>query len=59
LVRLGQDLGLIKHIDRAKINDLFITTQPAHLQKIENKKLSSEERDVKRAELIRKRLGVA
>jgi protein arginine kinase len=59
LVRLGLDLGLIKHIDRARLNDLFITTQPAHLQKIENKKLTSEERDVKRAELIRKTLGVA
>jgi protein arginine kinase len=57
LVRLGLDLGLIKHIDRARLNDLFITTQPAHLQKLENKKLTSEERDVKRAEIIRKRLG--
>jgi protein arginine kinase len=59
LVRLGLDLGLIKHIDRARLNDLFIVTQPAHLQKIENKKLTSEERDVKRAEIIRERLGVA
>ena len=59
LVRLGLDLGLIKHIDRARLNDLFISTQPAHLQKIENKKLTSEERDVKRAQIIRKRLGVS
>ena len=59
LVRLGLDLGLIKHIDRERLNDLFISTQPAHLQKIEDKKLTSEERDVKRAEIIRKRLGVA
>jgi protein arginine kinase len=58
MVRLGCDLGTVKNIDRRSINELFIITQPAHLQKIENKKLSSQERDVKRAELIRDRLKV-
>ncbi len=56
MVRLGCDLGMIKDIDRRRINGLFIITQPAHLQKTENKKISSAERDLKRAELIRKRL---
>ncbi len=56
LVRMGADLGMVKDVDRRRINELFIIIQPAHLQKIENKKLSSEERDVKRAELIRERL---
>jgi protein arginine kinase len=56
MVRLGLDLKIIKDIDRCKVNELFIITQPAHLQKIENKKLSSQERDVKRAEIIRLRL---
>lgn len=58
MVRLGCDLGMFKDIDRSTINELFIITQPAHLQKIENKKLSSLERDIKRAELIRSRLKV-
>jgi protein arginine kinase len=58
MVRLGNDLGMVKDIDRRVINELFIITQPAHLQKIENKKLSSEERDVKRAELIRTKLQI-
>jgi len=58
MVRLGYDLGMIKELSRRTINELFIITQPAHLQKIENKKLSSQERDVKRAELIRNRLKV-
>jgi len=58
MVRLGCDLGMIKNMDRGSINELFILTQPAHLQKIENKKLSSQERDVKRAELIRDRLKI-
>ncbi len=56
MVRLGCDLGMIKDLDRRTINELFITTQPAHLQKLENKKLSSQERDVRRAELIRNKL---
>lgn len=56
MVRLGCDLGMIKDIDRRVINELFIVTQPAHLQKIENKKLSAQERDIKRAEIIRDRL---
>jgi protein arginine kinase len=56
LVRLGCDLNIIKGIDRRSLNDLFITTQPAHLQKLENKKLSAQERDIKRAALIRDRL---
>jgi len=56
MVRLGCDLGMVKDTDRRSINELFIITQPAHLQKIENKKLSSDERDVKRAQLIRSKL---
>ncbi|MFC1621455.1 protein arginine kinase [Candidatus Omnitrophota bacterium] len=57
LVRLGVDLDLIKEVDRALINELFIITQPAHLQKLEKKKLNPNERDVKRAEIIREKLG--
>jgi protein arginine kinase len=59
LVRLGIDLGMIKDIDRRAVNELFILTQPAHLQKLEDKKLSSSERDVTRAEIIRKKLNKA
>ncbi|MFH0826519.1 MAG: protein arginine kinase [Candidatus Omnitrophota bacterium] len=56
MVRLGNDLGMLKELDRRRINELFIVTQPAHLQKIENKKLSAAERDVKRAQIIREKL---
>jgi protein arginine kinase len=58
MVRLGCDLGMVSGIDRKSINELFIITQPAHLQKIEGKKLSSLERDVKRAEIIRDKLNI-
>lgn len=57
LVRLGVDLGIVKDITRRAINELFILTQPAHLQKLQNKKLTSNERDITRAELIRQRLS--
>lgn len=56
MVRLGLDLGIIKDISRGTINELFILTQPAHLQKMEGKKLSSQERDLKRAELLRQKI---
>jgi protein arginine kinase len=58
MVRLGLDLGMITDIDRSVVNELFIITQPAHLQKLEEKKLSSPERDVKRAEIIRSKLKI-
>jgi len=57
MVRLGIDLGVVKEINRQVINELFITIQPAHLQKIEGKKLNTGARDTKRASLIRKKLG--
>lgn len=57
MVRLGVDLGVVKNVNRNDINDLFIMIQPAHLQKIEGKKLTAAERDVKRASLIRQKIG--
>ena len=56
LIRLGVDLGFVKDIDMQSLNELFILTQPAHLQKTEKKILSSQDRDHKRAEMIRDRL---
>jgi protein arginine kinase len=56
MLRLGQDLNVVKDLERGLINELFILTQPAHLQKLENKKLSSNDRDVKRAQIIRDKL---
>lgn len=55
-IRLGVDLGIIKNMDRRMVNELFILTQPAHLQKLEGKVLNSEQRDVKRANLVKERL---
>ena len=57
IIRLGVDLEIITDIDRKLVNELFILTQPAHLQKIESKVLSTSDRDIKRAMLIRKKIG--
>ena len=56
-VRLGIHLGRLTHADMATINELFLLTGPGHLQKIRGAELSEAERDVARAEYIRKRLG--
>ncbi|MDP2913718.1 MAG: protein arginine kinase [Candidatus Omnitrophota bacterium] len=56
-IRLGVDMGIVKNLDRRMVNELFILTQPAHLQKLEGRPLDSNERDIKRADLIRKKLS--
>ena len=56
LVRLGIDAEVLKNISKESLNELFILTQPAHLQKLENRALSPTERDIKRASLIRSKL---
>jgi protein arginine kinase len=56
LMRLGVDLELFPDADRALVDELFIATQPAHLQKQHAEKLSAEERDLLRADMMRERL---
>lgn len=53
-LRLGLDLGMIDQFSRREIDMLFIASQPAHLQKLENKELDPEERDLVRADMLRK-----
>jgi len=56
LVRLGVDLAIIPNLKRGLVNQLFIQTQPAHLQKLEGRPLGSAERDSRRAQLLRESL---
>jgi protein arginine kinase len=56
LMRLGVDLGQFPAVDRSLVDELFILTQPAHLQKQHSEKLSAEERDLLRADMLRERL---
>jgi protein arginine kinase len=54
---VGVDLGLFPPACRLQIDELFIETQPAHLQKgVQASKLGAEERDSLRAALIRAKL---
>ncbi|MCM3631419.1 protein arginine kinase [Paenibacillus glycanilyticus] len=55
-VRLGVDLGLLDHITSQSLNELIVMTQPGFLQQTFNEKMSSDQRDYRRAELIRNQL---
>ena len=55
-LRLGVDMNIIKGIDRKLFNELMVMTQPAHIQKMEGKILNEIERDVVRADIVRKKL---
>ncbi|MFN7139258.1 MAG: ATP--guanido phosphotransferase, partial [Limisphaerales bacterium] len=56
LMRLGVDLELFPGVERSLVDELFIITQPAHLQKTHSEKLAAEERDILRADMLRERL---
>jgi protein arginine kinase len=55
-VRMGINLGLIDGLEIPTINEMFIHTQPAHLQKIQGSELDSQGRNVARATYLRLRL---
>ena len=56
LLRLGVDLDLLPADNRATVDELFMVAQPAHVQRTAERKLTAEERDSYRADLIRDRL---
>jgi protein arginine kinase len=55
-VRLGINMGLLEEITIPTVNELFIHTQPAHLQKLMGAPLDGEERNSARARYLRSRL---
>ena len=56
LLRLGLDLGYFPDMDPEVVDELFIVTEPGHIQSKEAKKMSPEERDIMRATQLRERL---
>jgi len=58
-VRLGINLGLLEDITIPRVNELFIQTQPAHLQKLMGASLDGEERNAARARFLRTKLREA
>lgn len=55
-VRLGVDLGLLADVSPNILNELMVMTQPGFLQQYAGAKLSADDRDIRRAELIRDKI---
>jgi protein arginine kinase len=55
-VRMGVNLGLIDNLEIPAINQLFLRTQPAHLQKIRDTTMDTDRRNVERAIYLREQL---
>ncbi|MDD4504308.1 MAG: ATP--guanido phosphotransferase, partial [Clostridiaceae bacterium] len=57
-VRLGVNMGIIEDIPTQLLNEIMIETQTASIQKNSGKELSSRDRDIIRAEMIRSKLDI-
>ena len=55
-VRLGVTLGRIEDVSIKTVNELFMLTQPAHLQINKGRSLDPDSRDIERAQIIRSHL---
>lgn len=56
LVRLGAHLGLVPGAELKTVNELFLLSQPAHLQKVLGREMAPAQRGQARVEFIRQRL---
>jgi protein arginine kinase len=56
-VRMGVNLGLIEDLAIPTVNELFIYTQPAHLQKLRGAELGTADRNIERARYLRRHLN--
>lgn len=56
-VRMGVNLGLIPELQIPAVNQLFIQTQPAHLQKLSGVELDTADRNIERARYLRRHLA--
>ena len=53
-IKLGTDLGILPELTDLKVQKLYLYTKPANLQKYLGSQYEAIERDIKRAEVIRK-----
>ena len=58
-VRLGHTLGLVGGLSSSFLNHLMIATQPSHLRAEAGRELEAGERDLRRADLVRRRMAEA
>jgi protein arginine kinase len=57
LIRLGINLERVRDVPLKTVNELFLLTQPAHLQRILRRQMDGRERAEARASFIRQRLN--
>lgn len=58
-VRMGVHLGRCKNVDLSAVNEMFLRSQPGHLQKLSGRRLDGAERSVARADYLRRVIGSA
>jgi len=56
-IRMGIQMGRFSEFDMVTLNEVFLHSQSAHLQKLHGSPLDDEERPIVRAEYLRRRLG--
>lgn len=56
-LRMGVDMKMFSSLSIGKVNELFISVQDSHLQKIYGRELTASEREMFRAELLREKLN--
>ncbi len=54
---MGVNLGLIHDLQIPTLNELYIHTQPAHLQKLRGVELDTADRNIERARYLRRHLN--
>jgi protein arginine kinase len=57
LLRLGHEMNWAKGLTRQRFNELMVWIRPAYLQVLHGRALSSDERDILRADLLRPHLN--
>jgi len=58
-IRMGVHLGRVRNVELKTINELFLQTQPAHLQVLHGQLATTAEQRKMRAKVVRSRLGDA
>ena len=53
-VKMGTDLGILPELNDSKVQQLILYTKPANMQKYLGEQYEALERDIKRAEVIKK-----
>jgi len=57
MIRLGINLNCINDINLDTVNELYLLSRPAHIQKLHNAELAPRERDEVRSNMLRDRLA--